>query len=209
MSEQSPYEQLGVDEESSFEEIQEAKQRLMQQHQNDGQSLEKIEAAYDAVIMDRLRLRQEGKIKVPERIRFPERGAEVPTSLKPLSIERSPSWLQKLIDTPSAGDIGQSAGVFALLGAVTLWVGDHRGSSVLSLLLAIGVLANIYFLNRKEQKLGRAVLITFFGLLLGIGLGVGIVSSLVAAKIALPIAAQEFYALLTFLLLWLISSFLR
>ena len=73
MSEQNPYEQLGVTEESSFEEIQEAKQRLVQQYQNDSKIVESIEAAYDSVLMDRLRMRQEGRIKVPDRIRFPER----------------------------------------------------------------------------------------------------------------------------------------
>lgn len=208
MSEQSPYEQLGVTEESSFEEIQDAKQRLMQQHQDDSKLLEKIEAAYDAVIMDRLRLRQEGKIKVPERIRFPERGSEAPTSIKSLSIERSPSWLQKLIDRPSALELGQSAGVFGVLAMITLLV-KEQGSSLLSLFLALGVFANIYFLNRKERKFGRAILITFFGLLMGIGLGVGIASGLEAAKIVLPIVDQQFYALITFFFLWLISSFLR
>ncbi|MFN6271303.1 MAG: CPP1-like family protein, partial [Microcystis sp.] len=40
MSEQNPYEQLGVTEESSFEEIQEAKQRLVQQYQNDSKIVE-------------------------------------------------------------------------------------------------------------------------------------------------------------------------
>jgi len=64
MSEQNPYEQLGVTEESSFEEIQEAKQRLVQQYQNDSKIVELIEAAYDSVLMDRLRMRQEGRIKV-------------------------------------------------------------------------------------------------------------------------------------------------
>jgi phosphoheptose isomerase len=42
MSEQNPYEQLGVTEESSFEEIQEAKQRLVQQYQNDSKIVESI-----------------------------------------------------------------------------------------------------------------------------------------------------------------------
>ncbi|GFE72186.1 CPP1-like family protein [Chroococcus sp. FPU101] len=208
MSEQSPYEQLGVTEESSFEEIQDAKQRLIQQHQDNSKLVEKIEAAYDSVIMDRLRLRQEGKIKVPERIRFPERGSEVPTTSKPLSIERSPSWLQKLIDTPSAADLGQSAAVFGVLAVMTLFL-QEQGSSLLSLFLALGVFANIYFLNRKEQKFGRAVLITFFGLLLGIGLGAGIASGLEAAKVGFPFSVQQFYALITFFFLWLISSFLR
>ena len=65
MSEQNPYEQLGVTENSSFEEIQAAKKRLYDRHGNDSTVLEEVEIAYDSIIMDRLRLRQEGKIKVP------------------------------------------------------------------------------------------------------------------------------------------------
>jgi hypothetical protein len=75
MSEQSPYEQLGVTIDASFDEIQEARDRLTDQHSGERQVVESIEAAYDAILMDRLRMRQEGKIKVPERIRFPERQA--------------------------------------------------------------------------------------------------------------------------------------
>ncbi len=72
MSDQNPYEKLGVSEDASFDEIQEARNRLLEQHGGDGKNLEMIEAAYDAILMERLRMRQEGKIKVPERIRFPE-----------------------------------------------------------------------------------------------------------------------------------------
>ena len=71
MSEHNPYDQLGVTEDSSFEEIQAAKSRLSAECRNDAKQLESIEAAYDAVIMDRLKMRQEGRIKVPDRIRFP------------------------------------------------------------------------------------------------------------------------------------------
>jgi hypothetical protein len=90
MSEQNPYEQLGVTEESSFEEIQEAKQRLVQQYQNDSKIVELIEAAYDSVLMDRLRMRQEGRIKVPDRIRFPER-LTIPVESKPVTSSKSPN----------------------------------------------------------------------------------------------------------------------
>ena len=65
MSDQNPYEKLGVTEDASFDEIQDAKGRLMQQHRGDQKLVESVEAAYDAIIMDRLRMRQEGKIKVP------------------------------------------------------------------------------------------------------------------------------------------------
>jgi Protein CHAPERONE-LIKE PROTEIN OF POR1-like len=206
MSEQNPYEQLGVTEEASFEEIQEAKQRLVQQYQNDSKIVESIEAAYDSVIMDRLRMRQEGKIKVPDRIRFPERLA-VPVESKPITSSKSPNWLQNLIDTPSAKDIGIPALIYASLSGITLLVSDPSGS-LLPLVLALGVFVNIYFFNRKEKRFGRALLFTLGGLVLGVALGAGLASLTATANLSI-IGARQIYAIITFLIFWLISSFLR
>jgi hypothetical protein len=206
MSEQNPYEQLGVTEESSFEEIQEAKQRLVQQYQNDSKIVELIEAAYDSVLMDRLRMRQEGRIKVPDRIRFPER-LTIPVESKPVTSSKSPNWWQSSIDTPSAQDIGVPAVIYACLGAITLLVPDPSGS-LLPLLLAFGVFVNIYFFNRKEKRFGRALLFTLAGLVLGVALGAGLAS--LAAKADLNIFGdRQIYALITFLIFWVISSFFR
>ena len=206
MSEQNPYEQLGVTEESSFEEIQEAKQRLVQQYQNDSKIVESIEAAYDSVLMDRLRMRQEGRIKVPDRIRFPER-LTIPVESKPVTSSKSPNWWQSSIDTPSAQDIGVPAVIYACLGAITLLVPDPSGS-LLPLLLAFGVFVNIYFFNRKENRFGRALLFTLAGLVLGVALGAGLAS--LAAKADLNIFGdRQIYALVTFLIFWVISSFFR
>jgi hypothetical protein len=206
MSEQNPYEQLGVTEESSFEEIQEAKQRLVQQYQNDSKIVESIEAAYDSVLMDRLRMRQEGKIKVPDRIRFPERLA-IPVESKPVTSTKSPNWLQSLIDRPSAQDIGVPAVIYACLGGITLLVPDPSGS-LLPLLLAFGVFVNIYFFNRKEKRFGRAVLFTLAGLVLGVALGAGLASLAATANLNI-LGDRQIYALVTFLIFWVISSFFR
>ncbi len=99
MSSQNPYEQLGVTEASSFDEIQDARNRLFAEYEGDRKQLESIEAAYDAVLMDRLRLRQEGKIKVPDRIRFPEKMVQPAPAPAPSPVSNGPSWLQRLIDT--------------------------------------------------------------------------------------------------------------
>jgi len=105
MSDQNPYEKLGVSEDARFEENQDTRDRLVEQYSSDGQRLEMIEAAYDAVLMDRLRMRQEGKIKVPERIRFPERREQVAPDLAPVPKKQSPPWLQRMIDKPSTLDV--------------------------------------------------------------------------------------------------------
>ncbi|MFN9735101.1 MAG: CPP1-like family protein, partial [Microcystis sp.] len=157
-------------------------------------------------LMDRLRMRQEGRIKVPDRIRFPER-LTIPVESKPVTSSKSPHWWQSLIDTPSARDIGVPAVIYACLGAITLLVPDPSGS-LLPLLLAFGVFVNIYFFNRKENRFGRALLFTLAGLVLGVALGAGLAS--LAAKADLNIFGDRpIYALVTFLIFWVISSFFR
>jgi hypothetical protein len=57
MSGNGHYELLGVNENSSFDEIQEARNNLLADKGGDRKQTEAIEAAYDAILMDRLRLR--------------------------------------------------------------------------------------------------------------------------------------------------------
>ncbi|AFZ42733.1 heat shock protein DnaJ domain protein [Halothece sp. PCC 7418] len=199
MSEQNPYEQLGVTEDASFEEIQEAKVRLTKEYEDDQRQKEAVEAAYDSIIMDRLRLRQEGKIKVPERIRFPERAKPAKPKPQAPNPASSPAWLQRLLDTPSRNDLLISAGIFVLLVAITLSSGDSA-----SVMLALGFAATAYLLNRKENRLGRSLLITLASLLIGVGLGAAL-----APVVAAGMASEQFTALTTLFLFWLSSSFLR
>ena len=203
MSNQSHYQQLGLTEDASFEEIQAAKEHLKQQHGGDQKVMENIEAAYDAILMDRLRLRQEGKIKVPERIRFPQRQTKkVSDTLSPEETNQGPVWLQRLIDTPSQADILWPTGIYVALGAISIFF-ESRESSILQLTLALGVGSCLYFLNRKENKFSRAVLLTVSGLIIGLILG-GILSAL-----ATGLGTEIFITLVTFLVLWMVSCFLR
>jgi Protein CHAPERONE-LIKE PROTEIN OF POR1-like len=208
MSIQNHYEKLGVKENASFEEIQEAKKLLTQQHSGDSKVLESIEAAYDAIIMDRLKLRQEGKIKVPERIRFPEQSYETPSNFIPVPTNNSLAWLKKLLDRPSKTDILVSAGVYSLLATISIFYKSPQ-ASVLPLLMALGFLANIYFLNRKENRFGRAVLITLISLLLGIGLGSGVAQLLNGSLSTVGLGLEQIACVVAFFLFWLVSSFLR
>lgn len=201
MSDKSPYERLGVDESASFDEIQEARSRLMQEYAGDRKQVEAIEAAYDSILMERLRLRQEGKIKVPDRIRFPERLTEPPPEFTPVPPKQAPDWLQRLIDTPSRADILLPAGLF--LGSALLSL------TAPALALAIGVGLSLYFLNRKERKFGRAFLLTVIGLIVGVVLGLQFGRLLLPQLQQISLSLDSFAALITFFILWLISSFLR
>lgn len=201
MSDLNSYETLGLSESSSFEEIQDARDRLLEEFAGDRKQIESIEAAYDAILMERLRLRQEGKIKVPDRIRFAENAVEPPPSPPSVPVSR-PNWMSDLLDTPSRDDVLWPAGVF--FGLLLL------GAYAPSLALALGVGAAIYFLNRKEKKFWRSVLLTLGGLLVGFAIG------LTLAQLLIPQGAQFAWAspdvvaaAMTCVVLWAVSSFLR
>jgi hypothetical protein len=201
MSEQTPYEKLGVTEDASFDEIKEARDRMFALHEGDGKHLEAIEAAYDAVLMERLRMRQEGRIKVPDRIRFPEKLTPVAPSVPPAPPKQSPAWLQQFIDTPSPQDIWLPGGILAGMGVVA-WFNPP-------LALAVSVLVSIYFLNRKEHKIGRALLLTLIGSALGIFVGLQLDKLLPPQVAGVALAPDSVAAWVTLLILWLITSFLR
>lgn len=203
MSEQNPYEQLGVTENASFDQVQEARNRLLLQHIGDRQRIEKVETAYDAILMERLRLRQEGKIKVPERIRFPEKLVPAPPSVAATPAKQAPEWLQKLIDKPSPADILWPGGVFLGLSVLSL----AAGAAMLQLTLALGVGASLYFLNRKDRRFGRAVVLTLTGLIGGLLLG-GLVAQIAQSGFTKN-EVDKLITLVTFIVLWLVSSFLR
>jgi hypothetical protein len=212
MSNPNPYDQLGVTQTSSFEEIQDARNRLFAEHKGDHKQLELIEAAYDAVLMDRLRLRQEGKIKVPDRIRFAEKVVQPPPSPSPIAINQSPEWLKRLIDKPSALDIWLPFGILASLSALVCLVayqGNSNISSMLQLTLVLGVGTSLYFLFRKERKLGRTVLLGFGGLFLGFTIGAFLSTALHTLPIPFEVRPDVFATVVTFFILWLITSFLR
>jgi len=208
MSDQNPYEELGVSEDASFEEIQDTRNRLVEEFSGDSKRLEMIEAAYDTVLMDRLRMRQEGKIKVPERIRFPERTEQVTPIDSPVPKKQSPQWLQTMLDKPSNLDVVVPGFWYLGLSASSLFY-RSQGDQVLQLMLVLGVGVSIYFLNRKESRFGRAVLLTLVGLIVGLIVGTLIAVPLVEQLQLTNFTTNQFATVITFVLLWLICSFLK
>lgn len=213
MSEQNPYEQLKVAEDASFDDIQAARDRLVKANQDNERDREQIEVAYDAILMDRLRKRQEGKIKVPEGIRFAERLADKPQKLSLPRMNPSPSWMQRTMDTPNAREITLLAGVYSVLGIVGILAqqnAEDGGYSTLQLLLAIGFGVNLYWLNRKEQRLGRAVLLSLGALVVGGLMGAAFLQGFHQSGLLTDAAHDNaVISVAVLFVFWLVSSFLR
>ncbi len=208
MSEPNPYEKLGLKQDATFDQIQEARNRLATQYNGDSQHLNMVEEAYDAILMERLRMRQEGKIKVPEGIKFAERISQAPQKPNPSPKIQSPSWLEKLRDRPSPKDILLPGGLFLSLSGLSV-VYPTVGAQLLQVVLMVGVCLSIYFIRRKEQNFSRAILLTGAGLIVGLVLGGLLASLLISPLSQINIQAEQFSTVVTFFVLWLVSSFLR
>ncbi len=206
MSDNNPYEILGVTENASFEEIQAAKQRISQQYSEDNKMVESIETAYDSIIMERLRLRQEGKIKVPERIRFPDRVAETPKVQNTNITNNTVNWVQNFVDNPSQTEILIPTGLFLILSIITV-ISLNNNNDASSMLIGLGFMSSLYFLNRKEKRFARALLISLIALVVGVGLGVAIAEALRGSNVM--IANNQVASAVTFTLFWFVSCFLR
>lgn len=210
MSDLSPYERLGVTKNASFDEIQEAKKKLTLKYQNDTAVVETIEAAYDAIIMDRLRMRQEGKIKVPDQIRFPVNKVSTKVSVSndntSNTVKKAPSWLQKLMDNPSVKEVSISGVIFLVLAIITAFAENHE---TLPFLLTIGVGTSFYFLYQKQRFFWRSVGIIFVVFIFGISLGNILATSIINSGLSISITSEQFSAMFTFFLFWLASNFFR
>jgi hypothetical protein len=211
MSEQSPYEQLGVSEGASFDEIQEARNRLMEQCGDDRKQMDSIESAYDAVLMHRLRMRQEGKIKVPDRIRFAEEApppepSRMAPSFQP-NLPSLPDWMQSWVDRPSPGEVAVPGAILGGLGALVLLVPDPASWVQLALLGGVGT--SVYFLQRKEQRLGRSILLSVGGLILGLTLGSLFYGFLGGILGSIGVDSGQFATVISMAVLWAVASFLR
>ncbi len=204
MSAENHYETLGVDDNSSFEEIRDARDRILEDYKEDKAQAEAVEAAYDAILMDRLRMRQEGKIKVPDRIRFPERVVETPAKPSTTTSRKTPDWMTRLLDTPSRNDILWPA--IAL--SATAMLSIIGGAPTVG--IAVGVLVTLFFVNRKENKFLRAFLLTMAGLVVGVIFGQLLGGTAVEQLRALrPEEVPNFVSFVTLFIFWVISSFLR
>ncbi len=205
MSETSPYQLLGVSEDASFEEIQLARQALVNSASVTEEELEQIEQAYDMILMQRLRLRKEGKIAVPDRIRYAERTVDQEAKEAGRATGPAftlPSWMQRWVDNPDTQDIVWPAG---LLGVLCAWAYFFpAGEDVPSAPIALGLFVSVYFLYRKERRFFRACLLALGSMTIGLVVAQGIVSVL-----PVPDVGGAILLVIAFSIVWLVTAFLR
>ncbi|KAF8406636.1 hypothetical protein HHK36_008726 [Tetracentron sinense] len=177
MSMESALKLLGVSEGASFDDILRAKNSVLAACKDDQEAVEQVEAAYDMLLMQNLMQRRAGKV-VNSSIRYAD--------VKPVNAPGTgllPQWLQATVknapvsvEAPSTGNLGIQAGVYGALMVLTFVrantysAGQDSGADA-GLILATSFGASLYFLTKKNIKLGKAALITLGGLVVGAVVG--------------------------------------
>ncbi|MEB3332147.1 MAG: CPP1-like family protein [Synechococcaceae cyanobacterium] len=125
---QDPYTRLGITPEAGFDEVQAARQRCLDAVPDDPLERARVEASYDAVLMRRLKERQQGKVSSAARSASQR---EQTTALRP-SLPRLPSLPQLNAARPSPASVAKPSFVLAS-GRDLLW--PLAGFAVLLLVL--------------------------------------------------------------------------
>ncbi|PWL23764.1 MULTISPECIES: CPP1-like family protein [Synechococcaceae] len=211
-SQPSPYERLGIETGAGFEAVQAAKQARLDEVGENPQARAQIEAAYDAVLMDRLKERQQGKVSTAA-LNASAREAKAPPSASPArpslpSLPKLAALPKPSLPKPSLPALelaeGQQrwlpVGGFALLTLLLLLA----PASSAELVLALSTLFSVVLLQRRSRRLLQAV--GFSILLLSLGLGIGALLLQVldpSLPLGLPLDAHQVQSLPALLLLLL------
>ena len=156
VKERDPYRRLGIDSEASYEEVQDARNYLVDQFRGHAAGVESIEAAVDRIIQDKLSVRKKAK-----GMRMAKKRGE---NYVPPFMER----LKAQFERPDDQTILRRAIIYAIMAG---WAIVQSTSSGPAFQMAISFGLTVYFLHEKRGKqkelLGKAFLNTFVALVLG------------------------------------------
>lgn len=133
-----PYKRLGISKEASEDEIQSARNFLIQRYASHKPSVDAIESAHDKIIMQKFYERRNPKINIKKKVR------EVTQS-------RYVQAITSRFRTPSTNVIIKNSIAFLVLGALTVLFPTEEGPT---LQVAISLIITIYFIyDRLKSKL--------------------------------------------------------
>ncbi len=205
-----PYARLGIEHDAGFEAVQAARQIRLEEVGDDPMARSRIEAAYDAVLMDRLKERQQGRVSSAAR-NASQREQATPPPNRPVY-----PALPSLPSLPVARLGGSARGLPALtlatgrefwvplltLGILTVLL--LLPNAAPELLLALAALATLLNLQRRNGRFLAAVGWTLLLLIAGLLAGSLLVGALPSSlPLGLPIAAVQLQSLPAMLLLLL------
>ena len=204
----NPYERLGISPDASFDEVQAAEQARFAEVGDDPQARARIEAAYDAVLMDRLKERQQGKVSTAA-LNASQREAAVAAPKPALPAMPSlPALPRAPLNLPSARlpslslAEGRERWLPLIGGGALLLVLLLSPAGNAELVLAFATVLTVINLQRRGGR--RRPAVGWSVLLLTVGLAVGgLLLQLLdpSLPLGLPLAAQQVQSLPALVLL--------
>lgn len=137
-----PYKRLGISREASEEEIQAARNFLVQKYAGHKPSIDAIESAHDKIIMQKFYERRNPKIDIKKKVR------EVRQS-------RVMQTIMSRFQTPSTKIIIKTSLAFLVIGVLTVLFPTEEGPT---LQVAISLIATMYFIHERLKSKIRAFL---------------------------------------------------
>lgn len=207
-----PYQRLGVDHDASFDAVQSAKQACLAEVGDDLMARARIEAAYDAILMDRLKERQMGRVSSSARTASQREQQSAPAagrggasslpSLPQLPVPRlgRPSFAAPALELASGRERWFPLVADGLLLLLLLLL----PSSPPDLLLALATGVTVLNLQRRNGRFLAAVGWSFALLLVGLLIGsflAGVIDPSLYRELPIaPLQVQSLPALLLLLL---------
>lgn len=142
ISVRDPYKRLGISSEASEEEIQAARNFLVQKYSGHQQSLDAIESAHDKIIMQKFYERKNPKIDFKKKVRE-------------VSQSRIMQAITSRFRTPSTNFIVKTSIAFVVLGVLTVLFPTEEGPT---LQVAISLITTMYFIYDRLKSKMRAFL---------------------------------------------------
>ncbi|KAL3527180.1 hypothetical protein ACH5RR_011836 [Cinchona calisaya] len=188
-----PYKRLGISREASEDEIQSARNFLIQRYAGHKPSVDAIESAHDKIIMQKFYERKNPKINIKKKVR------EVTQS-------RYVQAVTSRFRTPSTSVIIKTSIAFLVLAALTVLFPTEEGPT---LQVAISLIITMYFIyDRLKSKLWAFLY----------GAGTFIISWLVGTFLMVSVIPPIFNglrslevttSLITYVFLWVSSTYLK
>jgi hypothetical protein len=204
-----PYERLGVAPDASFDTVQEAKLSRLEEAGDDPLVRSRIESAYDAVLMDRLKERQQGRVSSAARSASQREQASPPPSRPALSALPSlpqlppsrrprPSFSLPKLQLASGRDLWFPLAADGLLLVLLLLM----PGATPELLTALATGVTLLNLQRRHGRFLAAVGWSFALLCLGLVLG-GLLAGGLGASLgqSLPLSTLQLQSIPAILLL--------
>ncbi|KAI3461963.1 hypothetical protein Pfo_018626 [Paulownia fortunei] len=188
-----PYKRLGISREASEDEIQAARNFLIQTYGGHKPSVDAIESAHDKIIMQKFYERKNPKINIKKKVR------EVTQS-------RYVQAVTSRFRTPSTGVIIKTSIAFIVLGVLTVLFPTEEGPT---LQVAISLIVTMYFIyDRLKSKL-RAFLYGAGSFVLSWLLGTFLMVSVMPPILKGPRSLEVTTSLISYVILWVSSTYLR